>query len=75
MTLTMNSEEALKFKVLLPGLAVGESMDLDSLLPPALSESLHIPPWLPCPLEAQALSRACRLGAANTEQQHGNEAT
>lgn len=27
-----------------PGLAVGESMDLDSLLPPALSESLHIPP-------------------------------
>ena len=31
----------------LPGLAVGESMDRDSLLPPALSESLHIPPpWL-----------------------------
>ena len=27
-----------------PGLAVGESMDRDSLLPPALSESLHIPP-------------------------------
>lgn len=31
-----------------PGLADGESMDRDSLLPPALSESLHIPPlWLP----------------------------
>lgn len=38
-------EEWLKWA--LPGLAVGESMDLDSLLPPALSESLHIPPpWL-----------------------------
>lgn len=33
--------------MVLPGLAVGESMDRDSLLPPALSESLHIPPpWL-----------------------------
>lgn len=31
-----------------PGLADGESTDRDSLLPPALSESLHIPPlWLP----------------------------
>lgn len=35
-------------RVTVPGLADGESMDLDSLLPPALSESLHIPPlWLP----------------------------
>ena len=34
--------------VAVPGLADGESMDRDSLLPPALSESLHIPPlWLP----------------------------
>lgn len=35
-------------RVGVPGLADGESMDRDSLLPPALSESLHIPPlWLP----------------------------
>ncbi len=43
-----------------PGLAVGESIERDSLLPPALSESLHIPPppalpvlqarWEPCVL-------------------------
>lgn len=50
-----------------PGLAVGESMDLDSLLPPALSESLHIPLWLPWLLEAQALSGAWLLGAAQTQ--------
>ena len=31
-------------KIPVPGLAVGESMERDSLLPPALSESLHIPP-------------------------------
>lgn len=31
----------------IPGLAVGESMDRDSLLPPALSESLHMPPPWP----------------------------
>lgn len=42
-------------------------MDLDSLLPPALSESLHIPPWLPWLLEAQALSGAWLLGAAQTQ--------
>lgn len=35
-------------RVGVPGLADGESMDRDSLLPPALSESLHIPPlWFP----------------------------
>lgn len=39
-------------------------MDLDSLLPPALSESLHIPPWLPWLLEAQALSGAWLLSPA-----------
>lgn len=34
--------------VAVPGLADGESIDRDSLLPPALSESLHIPPlWFP----------------------------
>lgn len=41
-------------------------MDRDSLLPPALSESLHIPPWLPWLLEAQALSGAGPLSAAET---------
>lgn len=40
-------DEVGRVSVILPGLAVGESMDRDSLLPPALSESLHIPPpWL-----------------------------
>ncbi|TNN65132.1 hypothetical protein EYF80_024641 [Liparis tanakae] len=35
---------------------LGESMDRDSLLPPALSESLHIPPpWL---AEAQGRNEA-----------------
>lgn len=34
--------------VTIPGLADGESIERDSLLPPALSESLHIPPlWFP----------------------------
>jgi len=46
----------------IPGLAVGESMDRDSLLPPALSESLHIPPpWLP---EAQGRNEAWIRSAA-----------
>ncbi len=57
-------------EILLPGLAVGESMDLDSLLPPALSESLHIPPWLPWLLEAQALSVAWLLSAAEKHSDH-----
>lgn len=35
-------------RLFVPGLADGESTERDSLLPPALSESLHIPPlWLP----------------------------
>lgn len=47
-----------------PGLAVGESMDRDSLLPPALSESLHMPLWLPWLEEAQFLSAIGPLSAA-----------
>lgn len=43
-------------------------MDLDSLLPPALSESLHIPPWLPWLPEAQAVSGAWLLSAAKHKQ-------
>lgn len=43
-----------------PGLAVGESMERDSLLPPALSESLHIPPPPALP-ELQARCEPCVL--------------
>lgn len=50
-----------------PGLAAGESMDLDSLLPPALSESLHIPPWLAWPEEAQFLSAIGPFSAARRQ--------
>lgn len=57
--------EGNKCEIVMPGLAVGESMDLDSLLPPALSESLHIPPWL---LEVQALSGAWLLSASETQE-------
>lgn len=39
-------------------------MDRDSLLPPALSESLHMPLWLPWLEEAQFLSAIGPLSAA-----------
>lgn len=44
-------------------------MDLDSLLPPALSESLHIPPWLAWLAEAQFLSAIGPLSAAMRQKE------
>lgn len=62
-------------KTHIPGLAVGESMDLDSLLPPALSESLHIPPWLPWLLEAQARAGFWFLWAASRQTNTSHKQT
>lgn len=58
-----------------PGLADGESMDRDSLLPPALSESLHIPPlWLPTDhdLNGGGPRTALKRKSANSKCQRQN---
>lgn len=48
-------------------------MDLDSLLPPALSESLHIPPWLPWLAEAQFLIATWLLDAVRGQKDCGQK--